>query len=139
MIAHKNERKCHAALEIIPNGTIERKHEHNHEPMLPIEAEYFVALEKLKRQISADPTMDINDVKRSYQRLRDDFGNSCCMVVNAEPAAEPATTAHKIKLEPRHTINPFIREYDAATSPYQLLMSDQGHRKGFIYPTKRKR
>ncbi len=45
--------------------------------MLPIEAEYFVALEKLKRQTSADPTIDINEVKRSYQGLRDDLGNSC--------------------------------------------------------------
>ncbi len=43
--------------------------------MLPIEAEYFVALEKLKRQTSADPTIDINEIKRSYQRLRDVFGN----------------------------------------------------------------
>ncbi len=42
--------------------------------------------------------------------------------------AEPATTAHEIALGPRHsTINgcPFLREYDAATSPYLLFMSDQ--------------
>ncbi len=44
--------------------------------------------------------------------------------------AEPATTAQKIKLEPRHsTSNPFVRKHDATTSPYQILMSDQANEK----------
>jgi len=137
--------------------------------MLPIEAEYVVALSKLKLQTSADPKMDINEVKRSYQRLRDVFGNSYCgcldvycifiiwlMCLDAKHGrelvaphwrswrviktmfyvilrkkngtTEPATTARDIKLGPRHsTINgcPFLREYDATTSPYLLFMSDQ--------------
>ncbi len=61
------------------NGTIECNHSHNHAPMLPIEGEYVLAVAELKSQVSADPIMDINDVKRSYQRLRDLFGN-CCFV-----------------------------------------------------------
>ncbi len=52
-----------------------------------------------------------------YTRLRNKNGTT-----------RPATTAHDIKLGPLHsTINgcPFLREYDAATSPYLLFMSDQ--------------
>jgi len=102
--------------------------------MLPIEAEYLVVLNKLKIQTSANPKMDINEVKRSYQRLRDVFGKSCCgcldvycifiiwlMCLDAKRGRE-LVSPHW-----RSTINryPFLREYDATTSPYLLFMSDQ--------------
>ena len=36
---------------------------------MPIEAEYLISVEKLKQEVTTNPTMNIDDIKHKYEKI----------------------------------------------------------------------
>ena len=61
---------CKATLSVKDDDEFTSNSEtRSHFPMLPIEAEYLISVEKLKQEVTTNPTMNIDDIKRKYEKL----------------------------------------------------------------------